>query len=754
MLPKRLLACSSLISNKSLPEPIAMNKILSSRFTPFVAALVLSSGFFPVSAVYAQQTAVSPSVAKTLTERLAAMEKEIEKQRTTLGIPGVALVVVQGDQILYIKGLGLRDVAQKKPVTPDTLFAIGSSSKAFTVASVLMSQDDGKLSLNDSPKKVLPYFKLQDPEADSKITIRDMMCHDSGLPRTDLAWISGKLTREEGIRLLGDVKPTAPFRQKFQYQNLMFSAAGEIASRVQKMPYEKLIETRLFQPLGMKNSNLRVKAMQQSKDFAIGYVPDPEHPGSKPLSIRDVEAVAPAGAINSSARDMALWLRFLISGGVAADGKRLLTEASFAEMIKPQMNIAPKTMDYGLGWFVRKWHGLTMLEHGGNIDGFNAQVSFLPEKKLGFVLLTNVTGSPLAQGSLDIVWSHLVDVPADSTPVKPTVDSGPTVAAKDEAGIYLLGPAKVTVAVAEDKLTLSVPGQPTYPLERLSGRRYKLAAPAPDGFFITFQPVKDKPAETEASLEQPNGTFLLKKEIAGSSASPKFDSPIPVDELLASMVKAAGGEAVLRRHTALVLKSRAVLENQGLVADIESVAEYPNRREQKVKFIALGKKVVGQTRDYFDGKGGGFQSDFGASSDYKGESLIDIGIQSSLQPILDARKIFSKIEIVGQKTQDGEDVLILQKTPTEGSTVTEYVSRKTFRVLRRDIMSAVSPAQGHTETYSDFRMIDGELMPFKTVTQTVALGTQVETIIEARFNAPIPKASFLSGKETARSAQK
>ena len=736
-----------------------MNTVVSVSLTrcasSFVAAVAFSAVVLPPSAAWAQAP-------KPTSERLAAMEKEIEKQRIATGVPGVALVVVQGDQIIYLKGLGLRDVANKKPVTPDTLFAIGSSTKAFTAVSVLMSRDDGKLSLDDSPKKVLPYFKLQDPEADKNMTIRDLMCHDSGLPRTDIAWVGGFLTREEGIRLLADVKPTAPFRKVFQYQNLMFSAAGEIASQVQKTSYEQLIKSRILKPLQMTHSNLSVRDLRKAPDFAIGYSPDAAHLGSHSLTLRDIDAVAPAGAINSSARDMAQWLRFLLKRGVGPDGKRLLTEASFAEMVKPQMTILPKAMDYGLGWFVRKWRGTPLLEHGGNIDGFNAEVAFLPEKNLGFVLLTNVSASPLAQASLETVWSNLVDLPPDAKPTEPAIaDAGPVVvASQEEAGTYALGGAgvKATVAFEENKLTFSVPGQPIYPLLRLSGRRYKLAAPAPDGFFITFRSVKDKSAETEASLEQPNGTFLLKKD----AASAAFVSPITIDDLLAKMVTASGGEATLRKHTSLAVKSHAVLENQGLVADVDSLMQSPNRREQKVTFIALGKKTVGILRDYFDGTGGGLESNFMPSTTYEGGSLSDTVLQSYLHPVLEARKLFPRLEITGKETRNGEEMLVVKKTPAKGGTITEYVSPKSFLVLRRDFApsasgSALAPAQGHTEIYEDYRAVDGEMIPYKTTTASATLGKQVETVVSAAFNGSVPKNAFLpasSGKETSLPTQK
>jgi CubicO group peptidase (beta-lactamase class C family) len=631
----------------------------AARLAVLVSVLTLSSPFVPLNAAHAFQdvpaASASAAPSKSTEERLAALEKEIEKRRVALGIPGVALVIVQGDKVIYLKGLGLRDVAGKKPVTPDTLFAIGSSTKAFTAASVLMSRDDGKLSLDDSPKKVLPYFKLQDPEADARITIRDLMCHGSGLPRTDLAWVSGVLSREEGIRLLTDVKPTAPFRKTFQYQNLMFAAAGEIASRVQKMPYESVIEKRLLQPLGMTSSNLRVSTMLKTKDFSLGYAPDPVKPGSQVLPTRNIDAIGPAGAINSSARDMAQWLRFLLARGVAPGGKRLLTEDSFSEMVKPQMVVAPKVMDYGLGWFVRKWRGLTVIEHGGNIDGFNAEVAFLPEKNLGFVLLTNVTNSALAQGALDIVWSNLVDVPADPSAPAAVADSGPTVAPKDEAGTYLLNGARITVAFAENTLTLTVPGQPPYPLERLSGRRYSSRLPLPTASLSRFAGERQAHG-IRSVLEQPNGTFTLTKDAASGPGAP----PRPLlprrsrwIELLAKMVAAAGGEDSLRRHKTFASTSRAVWRTRGLsrISNGRAVPESPGAESHARR---PRKKVVGTTRDSFDGLSGRFESNFTPGSEYSGGSLYDAIVQSSLQPLLDARKIFPRLEITEKRPLAGK----------------------------------------------------------------------------------------------------
>ena len=153
--------------------------------------------------------------------QLAAIEKAIDDKRKELGIPGLSLVIVKDDKVIYMKGLGVKDFEKKLPVTPNTLFAIGSASKAFTALTAVMTVDQGRLSLEDSPKKYLPYFTLRDPEAAAKITIRDLLAHRSGLNRTDLAMVTNKLNREELIKVAGQAKATAKLGEKFQYQNIM-----------------------------------------------------------------------------------------------------------------------------------------------------------------------------------------------------------------------------------------------------------------------------------------------------------------------------------------------------------------------------------------------------------------------------------------------------------------------------------------------------------------------------------------------------
>src|SRR5215203_664260 len=167
--------------------------------------------------------AQAPATASSYAAALSVIEGKTDARRKELGLPGMSLVIVKDDQVIYSKGLGYKDFENKVPVTPDTQFAIGSATKAFTALSVLMTADEGKLSLDASPKTVLPYFKMADPDTDKNMTIRDLLTHSSGLNRTDLAMITGKLTRAELIRVAGEAKPIGKLREKFGYQNLMFT---------------------------------------------------------------------------------------------------------------------------------------------------------------------------------------------------------------------------------------------------------------------------------------------------------------------------------------------------------------------------------------------------------------------------------------------------------------------------------------------------------------------------------------------------
>ncbi len=563
-----------------------MNKSIFTRY--FLTLTLLFSMFAAFLPQPGQaQTAAAPAAqtASDLQTKLAGIEEKVEKRRKELGIPGMSLVIVKDDQIIYMKGLGYKDFEKQIAVTPDTQFAIGSATKAFTALTALMSVDEGKLSLDDSPKKYLPYFKINNPDIDSKITVRDLMCHSSGLNRTDLAMITGKLTRQELIQVAGEAKPVAGLREKFMYQNLMFTAAGEIVATVQKEPWEKFIPERIFKPLGMKNSSLSMKQMEKVKDFSYGYQYNFDTKETQRLPFRDIDQVAPAGSINSSARDMAEWLRFVLNGGTV-NNKPLVSAQNYQEWTKPQMKIGG-TSSYGLGWFLQEWNGLKVVQHGGNIDGFNSLVAMIPEKKLGFVMLTNVSGSPLGGELMQIVWKGIL---GEKTPE----DSGklPLKTMERMAGRYRFAEAKmdVEVKIEGDHMTLNVPGQPAYTLERFAPRQFKLGG-APDGFAVKFNP--EQGDATELYLQQPQGNYTLPRiKDDGSVGVTTPSGPNPAKELIGKYEGATGRSVEIKDEAgkiSLVVPGQQPYELKEKAKDLYSSIPLPDEYGLKVTRAADGK---------------------------------------------------------------------------------------------------------------------------------------------------------------------
>lgn len=788
--------------------------------------------------VAAQQTTRTQPTAAASTQKYAdpitAIETAIEARRKELGIPGISLVIVKDDQIIYMKGLGLKDIERKLAVTPDTQFAIGSASKAFTAMAAVMSADEGLLSLEDSPKKFLPYFTLRDQEAAAKITLRDLLSHRSGLNRTDLAMVTNKLNREELIKVAGRAKPTNKLGEKFQYQNVMYAAAGEVVAQAQHTTWDRVMETKIFKPLGMKLSNTTAAAMQKTPDFSLGYDYTPSTKVTRQLPQREIPAAAPAGAINSSAREMAQWLRFMLAGGTI-NGKRLVSEKGFNETITNQMNISG-TVNYGLGWFLRQWNGHKVVEHGGNIDGFNSQVALMPDQKLGFVLLTNVTGSPLGGFAMNTVWKHLVGEPKSEEK-----STGPASDLTAEVGTYNLAAANLNfhVALKDGKLVLSVPGQPPYPLESLGGRRYKLGDPAPAGFFATFRPVKGKETETELFVEQPQGDVVLQKvkspglpvaatvktdadlshlhgsyqseasnnviEIAMREGKPslivasqppyplvesekdKLRSPglpeqywievkrdekgevagivlnqpegrftlrrlkpdggtnlIGADELITKMIEAYGGEANLRKHKSSVATIEIDMESQGLTGYGVVKAKAPNMTASEMTLTALDKKI-GSILSYFDGNGGGEMMSFAPEQIYSGKRLEDIKVGSDFYDVLDWKKNYPTITIKRIAKVGDEDAYVIEKRSEKGTPITDYVSTKTFLLLKRDsvVHSEVTGVElAQTEMFSDYRSVDGVMVPFKLTSSNAANGDTVVRVKEMKFDVEIPDTAF------------
>lgn len=349
---------------------------------------------------------------------LAGFEEYAQKAMKDWEVPGMAIAVVKDDKIVFAKGFGVRKIGEATPVDEKTLFAIGSSSKAFTAATLALLVDEGKLKWDDRVSKYLPDFETYDPYVTRELTIRDLLTHRSGLERGDMLWYGTENSREEILRRTRFIKPTWSLRSTFGYQNLMYLAAGQVVAKVTGQSWDDYVTQRIFMPLGMTSTNTSIKAFKTDNVAAPHGKFDDK---VQAIAWRNIDNIAPAGSINSNVVDMAQWLRLQLAQGTY-QGKKVFTPVTAAEMHTPQtvMRIdalykilysEAHFLNYGMGWFLSDYKGRKLVEHGGAIDGMRAGVAMLPEEKLGVVILTNMNGSVISMPLIYRIFDSYLGAP-------------------------------------------------------------------------------------------------------------------------------------------------------------------------------------------------------------------------------------------------------------------------------------------------------------------------------------------------------
>ncbi len=329
---------------------------------------------------------------------------------------GAAVAIVQGDKVVLLKGYGYRDIEKKLPMTPKSLCAIASITKSFTVTNLGMLFDEGKGTWDAPVRSAFPAFKLYDPVLTEQISVRDLVTHRSGLPRHDMVWYSSDFSRDDLIRRLQYLEPNKPLRSTFQYNNLMFMTAGYVAGLLDNKKWEDSLRARVLAPLGMSATTFSLKELQASPDFALPYQKGRDLKAELKrmpfeATCPDTCALGPAGELNSNAEDMSHYLLFHMNRG-KYNGKQVLSENNSSQMQTPQMAVAgtpdyPELgeVSYGMGFFISTYRGHKRIEHGGNLDGFSSIFTFLPNEKIGVVVLTNLDSSPLP----DVIAFNAID---------------------------------------------------------------------------------------------------------------------------------------------------------------------------------------------------------------------------------------------------------------------------------------------------------------------------------------------------------
>ncbi len=316
-------------------------------------------------------------------------------------VPGASVAIVHQGEVVFLDGFGMRDLENELPVTEDTLFGIGSSTKAFTAVLLLSQVEEGKLALDKPVQDYWPGFILEDGVAASMITARDLLSHRAGLPRYDATFMFHPMLNPQHVKQnLRHMAPVKDLRSGFLYSNYGYLLAGDLFEEVSGMSWEAGIRGKIFDPLGMTGSNLTLQELKAAPDFSRGYYLGEEQ--FEEVAYLDAGAMAPAGSINAGAADMAKWLKFNLGMMEEGAGKPI-SALGLQTMRTPVIPTAPRLgphvshQGYGLGWLVESYRGVYRVHHGGVAPGYSAMVSFLPEEGIGVAVLCNHSGSAMPQ---------------------------------------------------------------------------------------------------------------------------------------------------------------------------------------------------------------------------------------------------------------------------------------------------------------------------------------------------------------------
>jgi CubicO group peptidase (beta-lactamase class C family) len=335
-------------------------------------------------------------------------------------VPGLALAVVVDGEPTLVKVYGQRDVEAGLPVTVDTQFLLCSITKSFTAAGLAMLVDERRLDWTKPVREYIPEFRLHDPIATERVTVQDLLCHHSGLPRHDWVWMPGDRSREEMLAALRYLEPSRDVRASYQYSNLGYMVAGMVAERITGQPWEDFTRTRIMTPLGMTSVGFSSEDLERAEDSARPYVMADNEPGvfvrkRAPLwPIRDT----PAGGINAAISDMARYLGFYLAGG-CCNGTELLSPATLRAMQTPRVHSGRSEFEeigdhhYGFGFASHHYRGERVVSHSGGWIGWGTLMTMLPARRLGTVILTNRAPSPVT----DIVAFAVFDRLSGKDPI-------------------------------------------------------------------------------------------------------------------------------------------------------------------------------------------------------------------------------------------------------------------------------------------------------------------------------------------------
>jgi CubicO group peptidase (beta-lactamase class C family) len=451
---------------------------------------------------------------------LAGLDSALEAAREQWKAPGFAVAIVKDDRVVYQRGFGTKHLGRNDPVDEHTVFTLASTTKAFTAMALGLLVEEGKLQWDDRVVKHIPEFRVADPYVTREVTIRDLLVHRTGLEPMDILWMRGFDTRTS-LEHLQHAKQVSSLRSTWAYNNVMYNVAAEVVARASGVTFQEFVTRRILAPLGMSDSLFTGPELSKRANVTGAHLI--EHG-----VVRETEPYLspdPLGAagVQSSAADMAKWLRMLLNEGTL-DGKALVKSETIAEVLKPQMLLAsigypaarqanPNFYAYGLGWFLQDYKGRLVAMHTGSLYGANAIAAIVPEERLGLVMLVNA-------GPVDLRHAFMYDVidrflrsrdkdwnadllklyiglqaeedarRAEAARARPQ-KTRPSLPLADYAGKYfdpLVGETQIVLG-KDGKLTLAMQPSATFELAHWNYDSFEARetrAPQEDRFLITF----------------------------------------------------------------------------------------------------------------------------------------------------------------------------------------------------------------------------------------------------------------------------
>ncbi len=325
-----------------------------------------------------------------------SLDLYVSRALTNWRIPGVAVCIVKDNKIVLMKGYGIKELGLPNLVDINTLFMIGSNTKAFTATALATLQANGKLSLDDKVTKYVPEFKLENKFAGEQAILRDLLCHRLGLQtfQGDFTFYNTNLSRDEVMQKLGQIKAPYPFRTKWGYTNAAFLTAGQSIPKVTGKPWEVYLKETIFAPLGMSNTLALTAEMPKALNRTVPHTLNDGRLTAIPYC--QIDGLAPAGAISSSVNDMSKWVFALLNDGKVGN-RQVIPSAAIQATRQPQdivgsihhLNGENNFELYGLGWFLQDYSGHRLVMHDGGVNGYLSSVTLSPQDNLGIIILTN-----------------------------------------------------------------------------------------------------------------------------------------------------------------------------------------------------------------------------------------------------------------------------------------------------------------------------------------------------------------------------